>query len=105
MALDINYSASEMPATRPKDGPVRYGVDSISAMSRYLDRLFSALGERLAERRTPGVADRLAEVEMRLEALEILTDKDTMEDLVRAAREPDSEARPYEEVRRELGLA
>jgi hypothetical protein len=69
-------------------------------MSRYLDRLFSGVADRIADR----VADRLSD-EWRLESFELLIDPDAMEDLRRAARESDEDARPYEEVRRELGLA
>jgi FtsZ-interacting cell division protein YlmF len=92
-------------------------------MTRYLERLFAA-ADRASERVKDGaanrVADRLADALSRRTAvvvldpeqyedykatLETLEDPEAMASLQRAATESDDDARPYEDVRRELGLA
>jgi hypothetical protein len=71
-------------------------------MTRYLLRLLDATADRIADR----VADRLAtDYKAQMETLEVLKDDEAMEDLRRASQEPDEDAQPYEDVRRELGLA
>jgi len=61
-----------------------------------LDRLFDRLvGERVGDR----VADRLEAT------LDVLTDPDLMGDLRRAGAQPDEDARPYEEIARDLDRA
>jgi len=92
-------------------------------MSEYLDRLFGPatrvsegfknhvterIYQRLADsltRRTGAVV--LSEEEYReyRATMEVLEDPIAMEALRRADEEPDEDARPYEEIRRELGLA
>jgi hypothetical protein len=71
-------------------------------LSSYIDRLLVGVADRIAER----VADRLAtDYKAQLEAVEVLRDDEAVEDLRRASQEPDEDAQPYEDVRRELGLA
>jgi hypothetical protein len=67
----------------------------VARLSRYLDRLFDRLGERVGDR----VADRLEAT------LDVLTDPDLMGDLRRADAQPDEDARPYNEIARDLDRA
>ena len=68
-------------------------------MRSYLLRLLDRATERLEGR----VEHRLTE---RLEAtLDVLTDPKLMRDLEHADAQPDEDARPYDEIRRDLGLA
>jgi hypothetical protein len=83
ISSDLTYSASVMP-TKNRDLAV------VEHLSRYLDRLFERLEERVEGR-----------VVKRVEAtLDVLTDPALMADLRRADTQPDSEARPFEEIRR-----
>jgi hypothetical protein len=59
-------------------------------MSAYLDKLLDRVGERVAER-----------VVERLEAtLDVLSDRELLDDLKRADQQPDEEAVPLDAVRR-----
>jgi len=52
------------------------------------------------------LADGLHRLRERLEAtLDVLTDPALMRDLAHADSQPDEDARPYDEIRRDLGLA
>ena len=75
--------------------PTHNQLDVVGRVSRYLDRLFDRLGERVGDR----VADRLEAT------LDILTDPQLMGDLRRADAQPDEDARPYEEIARDLDRA
>ncbi|MBI4349172.1 MAG: hypothetical protein HY553_20205 [Elusimicrobia bacterium] len=67
----------------------------VEHLSRYLDRLFTRLEERVETR-----------VVERVEAtLDVLTDPALMADLRRADAQPDEDARPFEEIGRDLGRA
>jgi hypothetical protein len=71
----------------------------VERMRGYLLRLLDRATERLEGR----VEHRLTE---RLEAtLDVLTDPKLMRDLEHADAQPDDDARPYNEIRRDLGLA
>jgi hypothetical protein len=74
--------------------PVR--IRSTWAVREYLIRLFDrALTDRVEDR-----------VEKKLAAtFEIVTDEKLMADLRRADQQADEDARPYDEIRRDLGLA
>lgn len=76
--------------------PVKNAPNAVAErMSRYLDRLFSRIEERVESR-----------VVERVEAtLDVMTDSALMEDLRRADAQPDEDARPYEEITRELDRA
>lgn len=78
-------------------------------MSRYLDRLFETAADRVADRVSARLSVQLAEIESHvagMEAtLEVLLDEGALDDLREAASAPDDQARPYREIRRELGLA
>jgi len=77
------YSALEMP-TKNRDLAV------VERLSRYWDKLFERIEDRVEGR-----------VVKRVEAtLDVLTDRDLMDDLRRADAQPDSEARSFEEIRR-----
>jgi hypothetical protein len=101
------------PSTSGSPGTVSYYSASVPTKSRpssavgerltgYLLRLLDATADRIADR----VADRLAtDYKAQLETLEVLKDDGAVEDLRRASQEPDEDAQPYEDVRRELGLA
>jgi hypothetical protein len=68
-------------------------------MTGYFCRLLDRATERVEAR----VENRLAS---RLDAtLDVLTDPKLMEDLRRADAQADEDARPYDEIRRDLGLA
>lgn len=75
--------------------PLTHGNAVTERLSRYVDKLFEHLADRLA----PHIAERLEAT------LDVLTDPGALDDLRLAAEESDDEARPYEEIRRELGLA
>jgi hypothetical protein len=82
-----HYSANPMPSQ--KDQAVR------ERMSRYLDSLFSRFEERIEAR-----------VVERVEAtLDVLEDPELMADLRKADAQPDEDARPFEDIRRELDRA
>jgi hypothetical protein len=71
----------------------------LERMRAYLLRLLDSATERLEDR----VEHRLTE---RLEAtLDVLSDPKLMSDLERADSQADEDARPYDEIRRDLGLA
>jgi hypothetical protein len=74
--------------------PVR--IRNTSAVREYLVRLFDrAVTERVENR-----------VEKKLEAtFDIITDEKLMADLRRADQQADEDARPYDEIRRDLGRA
>lgn len=75
----------------------------VARMSGYLDRLFSRVGQRVENRLVERVEHRVVE---RVEAtLDVLSDHALLEDLQKADAEPDEEARPLEEVMRELDRA
>ncbi len=81
----MTYSESAVPVQN-RDHLV------LGRLSSYLDKLFDRLGER--------VGDRVAE---RLEATwDAMTDRELMDDLRRADKQPDEDALPYEEIRRTL---
>jgi hypothetical protein len=72
---------------------------ALERMRGYLLRLLDRATERLEGR----VEDRVTE---RLDAtLDVLTDPKLMDDLRRADSQADEDARPYNEIRRDLGLA
>jgi hypothetical protein len=72
---------------------------ALERMRGYLLRLLDRATERIEGR----VESRLTE---RLEAtLDVLTDEKLMSDLERADSQADEDARPYNEIRRDLGLA
>jgi hypothetical protein len=72
---------------------------TLERMRGYLLRLLDRATERIEGR----VESRLTE---RLEAtLDVLTDEKLMSDLERADSQADEDARPYNEIRRDLGLA
>lgn len=97
--------------------------DPVERMSTYLDRLFSGAGrvtDNVKDRLATRVADRLADALTRrssavvlterdyqeyLATMEVLEDSEAMDSLRRADAQPDSEARSYDEIRHELGLA
>jgi hypothetical protein len=110
----MNYSASAMgtPAQPPAHDVERRDRETLSRVNRYLERLFEPLAERVARRvedRLVRSEDRLGELIEHLETLvaqlEILQDPATVEDLRADEVESDEDARPYDEIRRELGLA
>jgi len=88
-----------------------------------LERLFSGAGrvtDRVKDRVADRIADRLADALTRrssavvlteqeyreyVATMEVLEDAEAMEALVEADKQPDEEARSYDEIRRELGLA
>lgn len=66
----------------------------------YVVRLF----DRVVTERAASRAE--SRVERRLEAtLDVMTDPKLMDDLRRAEGQADEDARPYDEIRRDLGLA
>lgn len=116
LRLTVHYSAKGM-AVQDKQNAV------VAHLSHYLDQLFAA-ADRASERVKDGVAnrvaDRLADALTRRSAVvvldaetyedyratvETLEDPEAMESLRRAEAESDEDARPYEDIRRELGLA
>lgn len=95
--LDVLYSEREMPVKATERNQV------VARMSGYLDRLFSRVGQRVENRLVERVEHRVVE---RVEAtLDVLSDHALLEDLQKADAEPDEEARPLEEVMRELDRA
>jgi hypothetical protein len=96
---------------------------AVERLSGYIDRLFSSaerVTERVKDRLAERVADRLADAVTRrssavvlteqeyreyIETMEVLEDEEAMLALREADKQPDDEARPYDEIRRELGLA
>lgn len=86
--LNLHYSAKAMVVKNRQHAVVEH-------LSRYLDRLFSRVEER--------VETRIVE---RVEAtLDVMTDTALMEDLRKADAQPDEDARPFEEIMRDLGRA
>lgn len=81
-----------MPVTT-RDSVVKERVTQ--ALARLFEPLVKPMIDRAFEER----------FEDYMETMEILSDPETMEALSRADAQPDDEARPYEEIRRELGLA
>ncbi len=68
-------------------------------LSRYLHGLFSRVGDPVVEH----LGERVWE---RVEAtLDVITDPAALDDLRLAAEESDDAGRPYEEIRRDVGLA
>lgn len=114
--LYVSYSATVPKTSRPPHAVVH-------EMSEYLARLFgpprrvsesfknritARIYERLADsltRRTGAVV--LSEQEYReyIATMEVLEDPSAMGALHRAAAQSDDDARSYDEIRRELGLA
>jgi hypothetical protein len=114
--MPTKQSAPPTPSNNELPSPVE-------RVSAYLERLFSGAGrvtggvkDRLADR----VADRLADALTRrsfavvltqreyreyLATMEVLEDAELLAAMKEADRQPDSEARSYDEIRRELGLA
>ena len=82
--------------------PMRADLRESSAVRR-MTGYFCRLLDRATERVEARVENRLAS---RLDAtLDVLTDPKLMEDLRRADAQADEDARPYDEIRRDLGLA
>jgi hypothetical protein len=79
----------ESMGIRTSENPV------VARVSRYLDRLFDRLGDRVGDR----VADRLEAT------VDVATDPMLLKDLHEADAQADEDARPYDEIRREVGLA
>lgn len=112
-----------MPATLPTKPGASTAQEVVGRVSVYLDRLFTGAGrmtghmkDRVAERIANRLADALTrhssavvltEQEYReyIETVDVLEDADAMAQLASADREPDADARDYDEIRRELGLA
>jgi hypothetical protein len=88
----MNYSAI-VSIVKVRESAVR------ARLTHYLSRLFEPVVQPMIERE---VAERFEDY---LETVEILADPEAMESLRRADAQPDDEARPYEDIRRELGLA
>jgi hypothetical protein len=88
----MHYSANVLIKTT-RESAVR------ARLTSYLARLFEPVVTPIIERE---VAERFEDY---LETMEILADPEAMESLRRAEAQPDDEARPYEDIRRELGLA
>ena len=100
-----------------------YHGDPVERMSSYLDRLFSGAGRvtdnvkgHLATRVADSIADALTRRSSAVilterdykedrATMEVLEDGEAMDSLRRADAQPDSEARSYDEIRHELGLA
>jgi hypothetical protein len=82
------YSAHQVPRTQEQN-PV------VARLSGYLDRLFSRVEERVEAR-----------IVERVEAtIDVMSDPALLADLRRADDQPDEEARPLDEVMRDLDRA
>lgn len=78
------------------------------AAGRLKDRVANRVADRLADavtRRTSAVVLTEHEYAEYLATVEVLEDEEAMEALREADRQPDSEARSYDDIRRELGIA
>ena len=95
---NVNYSADRMPIVDRQSELAR-------RVSRYLERIFDPLADRVADKVVDRLSETLAEVEAHVATLEVLLDDEAMDDLRAADAASDEDARPYEEIRRELGLA
>ena len=64
-------------------------------MSSYLERLLGDASERIKDR----------VLDARIATLEVLADEEALDDLSTSSRDPESDLRDYDEIRREVGLA
>ena len=79
-------------------------------LNGYVDKLLDRLAERLVPRVEAKIEADIkpriaAEYESWLATIDVATDAALVGDLQEADSEADRDARPYEEIRRELGLA
>lgn len=87
--------------------------EAIERLSSYLERLLGDASERIKDRVAERVADRvtekvvarMAELDARIATLEVLADEEALDDLSTSSRDPESDLRDYDEIRREVGLA
>ncbi|MEJ7566993.1 MAG: hypothetical protein WKF41_01900 [Gaiellaceae bacterium] len=87
-SLQMHYSAREMAVQDKQQAVVEH-------LSRYLDKLFTRVESRVEAR-----------VVERVEAtIDVLSDPALLDDLRRADKQPDEEARPFNEIARDLGRA
>lgn len=77
----------------------------ISRVSHWTDELLQRSARVVSAARRDAIVISREDYESFVEAMEIVSDPEVMEDLRMAALTPDEEARDYDEVRREIGLA